>query len=273
MARDIADIQQGMVDTIQNDDVLKERLSSTSKTARWRLKTYVVAVAIWLLEVLFDKHKAETDTKLAEKGTHNELWYANKAKSFQYGHALIPETDKYETIDEDAQIIKQASVDAINGKLYIKVAKEVDGGLVPLSTADPDELSPFTEYVKRYRDAVAKVEIVSSVGDDLRIVADIYYDAMVLNANGQLLNDPSRKPVEETLNKFITSLPFNGEFIPVALQDAWQETEGVAIPEILSVETKYAANDWQSVQGKVIPNAGYLKIEPANLTLNYKANV
>jgi len=120
---------------------------------------------------------------------------------------------------------------------------------------------------------VVKVEIVSSVGDDLRLVVDIYYDPMVLDGEGRLRKEPSRKPVEETINKFITSLPFNGEFIPVKLQDALQETEGVAIPEILSIESKYAANDWATIQGKVVPNAGYLKIEPENLTLNYKPNV
>ncbi len=270
MAQEIADIQQGMVDTIQNDDVLKERLNSTSKTAQWRLKTYVVAVAIWLLQVLFDKHVVEVDSKLATQKTHNNYWYANKAKEFQYGFALVPEKDYYETTDEDSQIVKHAAVDEINGTLYMKVATEVNGGLQKLSS---EQLSAFTEYVKRVKDAGVKVVIISDDGDSLRIVLDIYYDPLVLNEYGQLLSDPSIKPAEETLNAFITSLPFNGEFIPASLVDAWQSTKGVAIPEILSVETKYASNDWQAVQGKVIPNAGYLVISPDDLTINYKANV
>jgi len=273
MARTISEIQQGMVDTIQADDVLKVRLTSTSKTAMWRLQTYVVAVAIWLLEVLFDNHVSEVNNILATQLTHNLYWYSNKAKEFQYGFGLVPDTDTYATIDESAQIVTHASVDEINGTLFMKVAKDVDGQLQPLSTAAPDELTPFTQYVARFKDAGVKVVVVSVVGDSLRLVMDIYYDPLIINADGTLIIDPSRKPAEDTIRAFITKLPFNGEFIPESMVDALQATGGIDIPTILSVETKYAANDWQSVQGKVVPNAGYLTIVPEDLTLNYKANV
>ncbi len=258
-----------MVDTIQGDETLNTRLTSTSKTALWRLTTHVVAVSIWMLEKLFDELVTLVNNLLATQKTHNLYWYAEKAKAFQYGHALVPDTDYYETIDESTQIVSHAAVDEINGKLFMKVAKDDNGALAPLT----DELTSFTQYIYRVKDAGVVVNVISDQGDDLRLVMDIYYDPLVLNENGELITDSSQKPAEDTIQKFISELPFNGEFIPANLVDALQQTEGVDIPEILSVETKYAANDWQPVHGKVVPNAGYLTIQDENLTINYKANV
>ncbi len=270
MAREISTIQQGMIDTVQADDTLSAELTSTSKTARWRLTTYVVAVAIYLLEVLFDKHTSETDSKLALQQAHGLNWYAQKAKLFQYGYSLVDDSDYYETTDEDAQIVSHAAVDEINGTLYMKVAKTEDESLTYL---DGDQLTSFKKYIARIKDAGVKIEIVSDEGDDLRLVIDIYYDPQVLNADGTLILDSSQEPAKDTIKAFITSLPFNGEFVPAHMVDALQLTAGILIPEILSVETKYADNDYLSVQGKVVPNAGYLTIADENLTINYKPNV
>ncbi len=269
MAQAIAEIQQGMVNTIQEDEVLKVRLSNTSKTARWRLTTYVVAVSIWMLQKLFDELKELVYSILETLRPHTLNWYVKKAKAFQYGYALVQDKDYYETIDEDAQIVSHAAVDEIAGKLYMKVAKESNGELKPLA----DELTPFSQYIQMIKDAGVIVNVISDVGDDLRLVLDIYYDPLVLNADGTLIKSPDQAPAKDTIKRFITQLPFNGEFIPVNLVDALQQTEGVAIPELKSVETKYAGNDWQVVQGKVVPNAGYLTIRDEDLTINYIANV
>jgi len=273
MARDIGDIQQGIINTVQGDETLNTRLTSTSKTARWRLTTYVVAVSIWMLEKLFDEHQLEVNTILATQKTHNLQWYSQIAKAFQYGHALVLDKDYYESDDPDARIVKYAAVDEINGTLIMKVAKDNNGELAPLSTASPNELTPFTQYIFRVKDAGVKIIVVSDVGDSLRLVMDIYYDPLVLNADGTLISDSSQTPAEDTIKSFIKTLPFNGEFIPAKLVDALQNTHGIDIPEILSVETKYAQNDWVAVQGKVVPNAGYLTIADEDLTLNYIANV
>ncbi len=273
MAQDISDIQQEIIDAVQDDDTLSAKLTSTSKTAIWRLKTYCIAVGIYLLQLLFDEMVEEVDTALEQRLTHNAYWYSTMAKAFQYGYELEDESDTYEEEDEDAQIVTQAAVVEVNGTLYIKIAKGSDGELSPLSTSDPDELTPFTEYMARVKDAGVAIEVVNDEGDELRLVIDIYYDPLVLNDEGALLTDTGTYPAYDTIKDFVTSLSFNGEFIPAELVDALQETEGVDIPEILSVATKYADNDWESVSGKVVPNAGYLNIDDDNLTINYTANV
>ena len=64
MARSIQDIQQEIYQSKENEPALNE-LNSTSKTAIWRLMIYIVSVAIWTLEKIFDLHKKEVDEMLA----------------------------------------------------------------------------------------------------------------------------------------------------------------------------------------------------------------
>lgn len=273
MARTVTEIHQGIMDGIAADSVLNAKLYSTSKVSIYRLFAYVIAVAIWMHETLFDEHKAEVNAILASQQTHNLQWYANKAKAFQYGDALLPDLDYYETPDVDKQIVSHAAVEEVNGTLYMKVAKENGAELAPLSTDGPDELTPFTEYIKAVKDAGVKIFVVSDQGDDLKLIMDVWYDPLVIADDGTLLSDSSQEPAKDAIKAYIKSLPFNGEFIPAHLVDALQLTQGIDIPVILSCETRFGTNDFSTVDGKVVPNAGYLVILDENLTLNYRANV
>jgi hypothetical protein len=92
MARTITDIQNEIYAKIAADPTLP---SSISNSAIYRRFTFIICYAIWLLESLFDTHKKEVDTIIDEKMPHRASWYRTKAKAFQYGFALIPDTDKY----------------------------------------------------------------------------------------------------------------------------------------------------------------------------------
>jgi hypothetical protein len=273
MARTVKEIHQGILDSIAGDAILNTELNSGSKVAIYRLFSFVIATAIWLHEVLFDEHKAEVNSILATKQTHNLNWYAEKAKMFEYGNALVPDSDYYDPIDEEAQIVSHAAVDEINGTLFMKVAKDNEDDLAPLSTAAPDELTPFTEYIKTVKDAGVKINIVSDNGDDLKMVVDIWYDPLVIDEEGKLLINSSKEPAKDTIKNYIKNIPFNGEFIPAHLVDALQTTEGIDIPVLKSVETRFGTNDFAVVDGKVVPNAGYLVIADEDLTINYIPNV
>jgi hypothetical protein len=114
---------------------------------------------------------------------------------------------------------------------------------------------------------------VSTDGDNLKLVMDIWYDPLVLNSTGKLLSNSSSEPAKETIKEFIKSLPFNGEFVPTKLVDALQGTVGVKIPVILTCQSRYGTNEFSNVDGKVIPYSGYLTIANADLTLNYRPDV
>lgn len=276
MARTIADIKAGMAKEFMDNETLAAYYGFTpgesfaahfSTVSIESLLFYIVAAGVWLLESLFDQLRIDVDAQLSQRLTHNRQWYVALAKQFQWGHEINENTGAYDAIDTDAQIVANAAVEEVAGKLIMKVAKRADDALEPLGVA---ELDVFRTYISRVKDAGVAVNIISQQGDNLSLVIDIYYDPLVLDGEGQLLIDPNTKPVPATIRNFIQNLPFNGEFQLVKLVDALQITEGVVIPEILSAESRYMANDWETIIAKVKPYAGYMTINDDNLTVNYK---
>lgn len=228
---------------------------------------FVVASAMYLLELLFDEHKTAVDNALALRLTHNRQWYVNLAKAFQFGDALNDETGGYDVIDASKQVVSYSAVDEIVGQLNMKVAKLSGTELAPLSG---EELTAFVQYIQKTKDAGVRVNVISTVGDSLQLVVDVYYDPLVLDASGILLSDGETEPVKDTIRSFIRNLPFNGEFVVASLVDALQATAGVKIPTILSAQSKYGANDWVGIDARVKPNAGYLVIADEDLTITYR---
>lgn len=270
MARSITAIQQVIIDSIADDEVLSTKLNSSSKTAIYRLISFIVAAAIWMHETLWDQFKTDVEEILNTRQTHNLMWYSNMAKLFQYGYALHQDADYYDVVNEAAMIVAHSAVTENNGILIMKVAKESAGELTALSAG---ELTAFEEYIRSIKDAGVRISIISNTGDDLRLTLDVFYNPLVLDGNGKLLNDSSQEPAKDTLKEFIKNLPFNGEFIPTSLVDALQVAEGVDIPVILSCETRFGENEFTVVDGKVTPYSGYLTIADENLIINYRANV
>src|SRR5437868_6766764 len=116
MARTISEIQTQILAAVAADAVLSPKLTSTSKTAIYRLWAYIVAVAIWALENLYDLFRIETDEKIALLKPHSLRWYASKAVAFQYGFNLVAETDTYnntgfsDTAIEASKVVDYAAV-------------------------------------------------------------------------------------------------------------------------------------------------------------------
>ena len=242
-----------------------------SKVSIENLFLYVVALSYYILDTLFDSHKTDVENTIALMKPHSLKWYVEKAQAFQYGDSLVDEEDYYDPIDEDNQLVAHASVDEIAGKLFMKVAK--DGSNNNLEGLTASELSSFTEYMERVKDAGVNITYISQAGDDLRLVIDVWYDPLVLTSDGLLISDGATEPAKDVIKNFIKSLSFNGEFVLNRMIDALEATDGIDIVTILNAESKYAANDWLFIDAKVIPEAGYLVIDDADLTINYRANV
>jgi hypothetical protein len=290
MARTISTIHSELKANFMDNSKLQEKYSfdsdetfdnQFSNVSIENLFLYIVALSIYILEQLYDDHKSDVETTLSNMRPHSLKWYVEKAKAFQFGdeYNLVDGTDYYTKEDEDAQIVAYAAAAEKNGTLLLKVAKKnTDGNLEPLSkvsTGEQDnEFTPFKEYISRVKDAGVKVDVISDVGDDLNISIDIWYDPLVLNKNGELLDGSGVKPAEVTIKEFIISLPFNGEFVLAKLVEALVNTQGIDFPVIHSIQqSKYDANDWTDVTGKVVPYAGYFNILEKNFNINYKANV
>ncbi len=285
MARSIATIKAGMASEFMANETVAgfygfasgaEFASTFSPVSLESILFYIVASAIYTLESMFDTLKAYVDAALNARLTHNRQWIVDRAKEFQYGDAFNLLTGKYDIIDESKRVVSYASCDQINENLYVKVAALSGDTLIPLTNEPAGEntegqLVAFTYYMSKAMDAGVVIIIINDVGDNLRLVLDIWYDPMVMDAEGNLL-DGGGSPVGDTVRTYIKSLPFNSEFTVMALTDALQTTRGVKIPTILSAESRYAANDWSVIDARVKPHAGYMVIEIGDRQIVHSIN-
>lgn len=273
MARTITEIQADMISRVNATPELAE-LNSTSKTALWRLWTYVVSVCIWALENLFDQHKSEVTSLINEKAPHSLRWYANKARDFQYGSELVAEEDFYDnsklTEEELAaqQIIAYSAVVEQTKGLRLKVARSVNGDLDALTE---QQLASFGEYMNRIKDAgVNPLLVESQPADSLKLTLDVYYNPLVLGGDGSRLDGTDADPVGKKVRDYLKNLPFNGTVVLAYLVDALQQVDGVVIPHVVEATTRYGNLPYTAINVKYTPDAGYLRIlEDTDLHITY----
>lgn len=275
MARKIADIKKEITDYfIQNETVIalygldsaKTFEDQFSKVCIESILLYVAAAAIWTLETLFDKHKAEMTALIDATKPHRLKWYVDKTLTFQYGRALVTDSDVYDNAEVTSEqigierVVKYAAAVEQAGVVVVKVATEADGVRGPLNV---DQEEALTAYLKEIKDAGVKLALVNEAANAFTATLDIYYDPMILNAQLSSLAEGGN-PVREAVEDFIANLPFNGEYRNAALVDRLQQVSGVVIPELHA-----SAIDGIAIQAKATPQAGYMKVyNEADLVLN-----
>ncbi len=246
-------------------------LTSTSKTAIWRLIIYIMSIAIYAFEVILDKHSKNVTQELIEEKAHTPLWYRSKALAFQFGFDLVTDSDEFindgysDGQIEESKIVKYAAVvEAENDSiLIVKIAGEIEG---LLSRLNEQQVSSFTTYMEEIRDAGVKLNIINYEADKLFLDLQINYDPLVLSANGQHLIN-ANYPVVDAIKAYMKELPFNGELVLAHLVDKLQQVEGVLIPTIMSASTSWIdknSNNYGDAIGiavKAIPVSGYFKVE------------
>jgi hypothetical protein len=228
----------------------------------------IIAFSIWVLENLFDTHKKEVDDIIEAKMPHRPSWYRTKALAFQYGFALIVNTDKYDntgfTEDQvlESKIIKYAAVTPSAGQILIKIATEAAGVLAPIT---PEQKASFEAYILEIADCGVKYLIVNHLPDILLLNLQIYRDPLVLDSSGMsILN--GNYPVQDAINEYMKELPFNGELVLAHLIDKLQKAEGVVIPHLVNAESQVIDintniyNDPEPINVKTIPVSGYFTV-------------
>ncbi len=270
MAREIAIIHQEILENITNHPDLQD-LNSTSKVSIYRLLTYIVALAIWTLEILFDIHAKQIDTALYEQKSGTPPWYRNMALSFQYGFDLLTDNDKFNNegfTDEQieaSKIVKYCSVKESqeSNRLVIKIASETDGELAPIS--EP-QLESFEQYMKEIKYAGVKINVINNPADKLLLTMVIYRDPLVIDANGNSIVNAG-KPIETATKEYMKNLPFNGELVLNDLIEKLREVPGVINAHIVLANSSYydvvndEFTDYVGISVKTIPMAGYFEIE------------
>lgn len=285
MARTTEDIKKQMTDAfISNDDVIAAYGLTPGKTFEQEFSVtsiesilfYCLSYGLFVIYSFFDLFKSEIDKAIVDY-THPTLKsFAENIKRFQYGDAVIDETDTYDNTGlteeeiEEKRVIKYAAAieqEFSNGRfgVRLKVAGEdVNGDRVELPTA---EFNAAKEYLKIFKPAGTWFEMTTDDADNLKLNLRVYYNPLVLNSNGQRLDGTVNQPLQDAIVSHLKNLPFNGRFNLTALVDAMQAVPGITDPRILSAQTKYAALPYTDVVDEVIPDAGYLKIYNMNTDL------
>lgn len=263
------------------DTVLAEKYGFTagasfeqtfSKVSIENLLLYIVAAAIWTHEKLFDAHKEEVEDIIAQQKPHTLRWYVNKVRQYRQGQPLIEGTDQYDDTgltDDDItarQVVRFAAATEAATTVYIKVATGTDTDKQPLAA---DQLAGLQAYIAEVKDAGVRVDVINSPACKLRLSMVIYYDPMVLNAQGQNIHTAGT-PVADAIRLYIENLPFNGEYSNTALTDVLQQVEGVKIPEILAASESYDGQNYTPVDVKATPFSGYYIYEQENVTIEYR---
>lgn len=274
MARSINEIFTDKMNKLAADATLGPLLTSKSKVAVYRLILYLSAVQDWTLENLHDIFKREVAETIANMKPHSLQWYAVKAKAFQYGYNLVAETDYYDNTGisdddiEDSKVVDYAAVveQEIDSRLRLRVKVATDNG-VDLGPLNADQLTAFTAYMHRLKDAGVKLNITSTNADSLKLSLRIKYNPLVLNAAGGRIDGTIATPIPDAIKVHLKNLPFNGVFSVARLVDAIQGVEGVEDVKVDLVQRKYAALDWSTIDIDYTPDSGYLRIADTDLTI------
>jgi len=250
---------------------------STSKVSEWRLWVWIVAVAIWSLEKLFDLFRQEVEERIAATRPHTRGWYRDKALAWQNGYTLPQDKDYYDTIDEDAKIVKYASVRKLvisgRGTLLLKIAKDDNGILSPLSET---EKNAFSGYMNKVTDAGTFLSVQSYPADWIKIEMDVYYDPQLIDASGNYIAT-GNGTVIPAIKDYLKKMDFDTQLILTKLVDAIQGVDGIAYPVLNKVEVKTYTGGWEAVydiaagihQEFTVPEAGWYELDEENTIINY----
>lgn len=230
---------------------------------------YCFAFAVWTLEVLFDKHRAEVEAKIEQLEPHTLRWYVNKAKSFMYGYQLVKDADYYDTTQvsetdiDKARVVKYAVASESNTVVYLKVAARGEDGQPAKLNAS--QFASLSSYMNTVKDAGVAIKLVNEDADRIRLDMVVYYDPTAMDSDGAVSD--GTQPVLEAVKKVITNLPFNGVFRKSDLLAAVTAVPGVEVADIVSVKVKTAnAADFADVVGYDKPYSGYYAIDSLNVS-------
>lgn len=252
--------------------------SQYSKVSIENLILYIVAYCAYAIEVLMDHVKEEIETEIASKEPGRPQWYIKKLKEFIHLPSLPEDVRELVTFDDNtgeyiidptanegdinkARIVHHAVAIDNNQQslLILKVAGEDDeGNLSPLWA---DERTALENYISRIKYAGVKTVLISERGDDFNCNITIWYDPLQGDSD-------TRAECERAIERFIKSLPFNGEYSNMALIDSLQAVNGVKVAELTSASyINTNTGNLEPINAKVRPYSGYFNVGEITLEM------
>lgn len=282
MARTIAEIKNEITDAWITESVVRETYGlsndatfagSFSKVSLESILFYVIAVAVWTVEKLVDKHKAVITAMLALQRPHTLTRVRDIALAYRDGQELLTDSDQYSNagLSDEAiakmQIVKCAAVtepESASG-LILKIAGETNGVLSPLPA---EQLSRFKGYFAQVKYAGVKTTIINAAADRLVLEVRVWVNPVMFNDEGMNLIEGTY-PIHEAIQAYMRELPFNGELVLAHLIDKLQSIDGVLVPHIDRAVSSQVEAGAQTADGygeltpidvRTIPYSGYFAV-------------
>ncbi len=265
----------GLQPEIDNAQVLKDDLATSTKVAEFRLWVWNIAYGFRQMYTFFTQLKADVQEIEDAKSPPTDGWWKALILDFQENFELSWDTIKrrylYSDTTSDAaiasRIVKFCSITDFQDTVLIKCAA-ADGGGLPLEL-DVDQLAKVSKYARRQRPPGTTVNVVSREPDLIKVLGTIYIDP--------LADEPTvTAAVEAAINNFDNYLEFDGTYNITKLVDNLQKVPGVREPYDIKVYYKYGLLTYTQITRQYQTSAGYVKVDPANplsSTLTYIKDV
>lgn len=262
MARSVSEIKKSMTDAFMADENVRERYGLVaddafddcfSSVSLESVLFYIVAMCCYVLEVLFDNHKAEVEKIATGAVVASVPWYHKMALQYQHGDGLVFDENtmsySYKKEDNSKRVVRFVAVRDRERFVQILASGEKDGRPTVL---DDDVLEGFKAYMNRVKVAGVILSIQSLPADMIKIKAKVYVDSLVIDRSGVCIADGS-KPVVKAIDDYLIGILYGGTFNKTKLVDAIQRVEGVNDVELISCE--YSSDGGASF--KVLEVNGY----------------
>lgn len=281
------EILNEMKDAYVNDSVVRERYGITGTVtfndvfAQVSIESiifYIVSVAIYFTEQLFDIHMTEVDAREDQMRIGTIAWWINLCRNFQYGDDLVYNEDtnlfEYQEVDEEVKIIKFATVREGTSGLQLLICA-ADGDGLPAKLDDPGpERDAFDAYIRKVKLAGLPMVWGSYNADQIKVILTVKRNALIIDSDGITIGG-SNKPVNDALKTYITSLAFgDGVVNKTKVIDAIQSAVGVidvypADEDWLQVSTDETPA-YTSVSGQDLSSfGGSFILQEINIIINY----
>lgn len=209
----------------------------------------IVAFVAFVGESVVFNLKKEIDERITTQMYASLPWWHEQCLNFQYGHELVLNNETfafgYEVIDEQAQIVKFASVrqqqDACTS-LAVFVNKADKGALSGI------ELDVFERYIKKIAPAGIQVSVFSEEPDRIKVALQVVYNPLLLNSEGKSITG-GNYPVKEAIHSYADSISLAGQFNKNHLIDEVQRAEGVVDVVLESIYQAKTGQVFEEVTG------------------------
>lgn len=281
MTRTISDIKRSMTDQFMAEPVIREKYGLSvndsfdekfSKVSLENIYFFIVAAAIFALEAIFEQFRADVDNRIAEAVLASIPWYHKVCMDFQYGDELAydekTKTFGYAEVNESKKLIKYAAVRENASGINILVSGDENG--VPKALSD-DVLTVFKTYLNKRKPAGVLFQVYSYNPDLIQLYLTVQYDPMLLNADGSIIGDTAKFPVESAVKEYLSGIVYGGTFNKTKLVDAIQGATGVVDVVLGDVRTKpMTRSEFLLAQGNnVVSVSGAFAVYSLKNTISY----